>query len=29
MLRWATLGFVAALALFLMALWTGAHYLHV
>src|ERR1051325_9458957 len=29
MLRWATLGIVAALALFLIGLWIGAHYLHV
>ncbi len=29
MLRWATLGIVAALALFLIGLWIGARYLHV
>ena len=29
MLRWATLGIVAALALFLLGLWIGARYLHV
>ncbi len=28
MLRWATLGIVAALALFLMGLWIGARYMH-
>jgi hypothetical protein len=28
MLRWATLGIVAALALFLIGLWIGARYLH-
>lgn len=27
-LRWATLGIVGALALFLMGLWIGARYLH-
>jgi hypothetical protein len=29
MLRWATLGIVAGLALLLMGLWIGARYLHV
>jgi hypothetical protein len=29
MLRWATLGIVAGLALFLIGLWIGAHYIHV
>src|SRR5690349_17785305 len=29
MLRWAVLGTVAALALFLMGLWIGAHYMHI
>jgi hypothetical protein len=29
MLRWATLGIVAALALFLSGLWMGARYMHV
>jgi CHASE3 domain sensor protein len=29
MLRWATLGIVVALALFLIGLWIGAHYMHV
>jgi hypothetical protein len=29
MLRWATLGIVAALALFLIGLWIGARYMHV
>ena len=29
MLRWATLGVVAGLVLFLMGLWIGARYLHV
>jgi hypothetical protein len=28
MLRWATLGIVAAVALFLIGLWIGAYYLH-
>ena len=29
MLRWAVIGTLAALALFLMGLWIGARYLHV
>jgi hypothetical protein len=29
MLRWATLGIVAGLALFLMGVWIGARFLHV
>jgi hypothetical protein len=29
MLRWATLGIVAALSLFLSGLWMGARYMHV
>jgi hypothetical protein len=28
MLRWATLGIVGALALFLIGLWIGARYMH-